>query len=187
MKINQVIVRRGRNRVEKKMEHSKQSISVMFCGSADGTYLPPMVVYRAQDVYGNWIEGGPRGTIYDCTTSGWFDSVTFEKWFFKFFLPNACALIGPVASIGDNLDSHFSKAVVDACLPTHLTQPLDVAVFRPAKIRWRNILIRWRKESKTDGCIPKSHFLRLLSSLFALLSLENLKSVFRATGISPLD
>ena len=94
-----------------------------------------MVVYQAQNVYGNWIEGGPRGTIYDCTTSGWFDSVTFEKWFFKKILPNACALNGPVALIGDNLGSHFSKAVVDACLQnnmfitlvpnsTHLTQPL---------------------------------------------------------------
>ena len=83
--INQVIVKRGRHRVEKKMEHSKQPISVMFCGNGDGTYLPPLVLYRAQNVYGNWIEGGPRGTIHDCTTSGWFDSVTFDKWFFKFF------------------------------------------------------------------------------------------------------
>ena len=158
-----------------------------------------MVVYRAQNVYGNWTRGGPRGTIYDFTTSGWFDSVTFEKWFFKFFLPNACALNGPVALTDDNLGSHFSKAVVDACLEinimfiilvpnsTHLTQPLEVTVFRPAKIHWTNILIRWRKESKTGGCIPKSHFPCLLSSLFALLFLENLKSGFRATGISPLD
>ena len=120
MKINQVIVRPGRNRVEKKMEHSKQSISVMFCGSTDGTYLPLMVVYQVQNVYGNWTEGGPHGTIYDCTTSRWFDSVTFEKWFFKFFLPNACALNGPVASIGDNLGSHFLKAVVDACLQNNI-------------------------------------------------------------------
>lgn len=172
------------------MKHSKQSISIMFCGSPEGTYLLPMVVYRAQNVYGNWIEGGPRGTIYDCTKSGWFDSVTFEKWFFKIFLPNACALSGPVALIGDNLGSHFSKAVVDACLQNnvmfitlalnsmHLTQPLDVAVFRPAKIHWKNILIRWRKESKTGCCIPKSHFPRLLLLLFGLLSWENLKSRF---------
>ena len=89
--------------------------------------------------------------------------------------------------------------MVDACLQnnvmfitlvpnsTHLTQPLDVAVFRPAKNHRKNILIRWRKESKTGGCIPKSHFPRLLSSLFALLSSKNLQSGFRATSISPLD
>ena len=107
---------------------------------------------RITAIYSNWIDGGPCGTIYDCTTSGWFDSVMFEKWFFKFFLPNACALNGPVALIGGNLGSHFSKAMVDACLQnnvfitlvpnlTHLTQPLDVTVFCPAKIIWRNILI----------------------------------------------
>ena len=119
--------------------------------------------------------------------------------FSNFFLPNACALNGPAALIGDKLGSHFSKAVVDACLQnnimfitlvpnsTHLAQPLDVAVFRPAKIHWKKLLIHRRKECKTGGCIPKSHFPRLLSSLFALLSLENLKSGFRATGISPLD
>ena len=71
-------------------------------------------------MYGNLIEGGR---------------------FFNFFLPNACALNGPVALIGNNLGLHFSKAVVDACLQNnmfitlvpnsmHLTQPLDVTVFR---------------------------------------------------------
>ena len=87
--------------------------------------------------------------------------------------------------------------MIDACLQnnamfitpvpnsTHLTQPLDVAVFRPAKNHRKNILIRWRKESKTGGCIPKSHLPRLLSSSFALLSSESLQS--GATSISPLD
>ena len=35
----QVITRRGRNRVERKVHHSKSSVSVMFAGSADGIYL----------------------------------------------------------------------------------------------------------------------------------------------------
>ena len=52
-----------------------------------------------------------------------------------------------------------SNAAIPKLVPnsTHLTQPLDVSVFRPAKIHWKNILIRWRKESKTGGYIPKSH------------------------------
>ena len=29
---------------------------MMFCGSADGKYLPLMVVYQVQNVYNNWIE-----------------------------------------------------------------------------------------------------------------------------------
>ena len=41
-----VIVHRGIRRIERKIEHSKQSISVMFCGNAKGEFLPPMVVYK---------------------------------------------------------------------------------------------------------------------------------------------
>ena len=35
----QVIICCGRNRVERKVHRSKSSVSVMFAGSADGTYL----------------------------------------------------------------------------------------------------------------------------------------------------
>ena len=35
----QVITCCGRNRVERKVHHSKSSVSVMFAGSVDGTYL----------------------------------------------------------------------------------------------------------------------------------------------------
>ena len=64
--------------VERKVEHSKQSISIMFCGSATGEHLPPMIVYKAQNVYAGWCVGGPPGATYDFTSSGWFDSRTFE-------------------------------------------------------------------------------------------------------------
>ena len=79
-----VIVSRGRRRVQRIMEHSKQSTSVMFSGNAAGEYLPPMVVYKNASciTYTGWTLGGPNGAIYDATESGWFDSRTFCKWFF---------------------------------------------------------------------------------------------------------
>ena len=40
----QIITHYERNRVECKVHYSKSSVSVMFAGSANGTYLPPMVV-----------------------------------------------------------------------------------------------------------------------------------------------
>ena len=49
--VSKIVCRRGSGRVEKKVQHSKSSVSVMFCGSACGTFVPPMVVYRAKDVY----------------------------------------------------------------------------------------------------------------------------------------
>ena len=112
----------------------------MFCGNAVGEFSPPMVVYKSENLYKNWIKGGPKNAVYDVTPSGWFDNRTFEIWFFKFFVP-AVTGKGKVALIRDNLGSHFSKAVIDKCLEeniyficlppnaTHLCQPLDVAVF----------------------------------------------------------
>ena len=134
-----VICRRGRNRVKRKVNHSKTSISVMFCGNATGEFIPPMVVYKSEYCYENWTTGDYNNR--------WFDSRMFETWFFKQFIPSIRKhQRKQVVLIGDNLGSHFSPKVIDACvqndiificLPpntTHLCQPLNVAVFRSAKI-----------------------------------------------------
>ena len=162
-----VICRKGIKQVERKVEHSKASVSLMYSGFADGTMLPPMVIYKSNNIYENWCVGGPPGTVYDCTTSEWFDIRTFEAWFFKLYLPEATKKQGKKIFVGDNLSSHFSYEVVKACeenniafvplLPnaTHLIQPLDVCFFAPAKRHWRKILSQWRKESRSKGPIPK--------------------------------
>ena len=83
-----VIVKRGHgHRVERKLDHSKQSTSVMFAGNASGRFLPPMIVYKALNLYRGWTEGGPYGAVYDVTKNGWFDGSTFERWFFEVFIP----------------------------------------------------------------------------------------------------
>ena len=110
----QVIVRRGQNRVEQKARHSKASTSVMFCVNASGRFLPPMVVYKAKNVYPAWIKGAPLVTRFDATKSGWFDASTFSRWFFEILLPQLSG-DSPFAVIGDNLGSHFNATVIEAC------------------------------------------------------------------------
>ena len=48
-------------------EHTKQSFSVMFCGDADGVFLPPMVVFKVKHLYENWQKGGLKGTTFAVT------------------------------------------------------------------------------------------------------------------------
>lgn len=194
-----VIVRRGLRRVERVIDHSKQAFSVMFAGNAVGEYLPPMVVYKAKNVYLNWEMGGPVGAVYDNTKSGWFDMRTFEVWFKELFLPCVAGKPGPKVIIGDNLGSHFSPDVLRlteehdirfiTLIPnsTHLLQPLDVAVFRTLKVNWRRILDQWKKESRHKGTIPKTTFPSLLKQLCQTLSPDHLISGFKATGISPCN
>ena len=197
-----VIVHRGLSRVERIVEHSKSSTSVMFCGSADGNYLPPMIVYKceSESVYSTWIGvDGPDNAEYASTKSGWFNKRTFSQWFFNVFLPVASKLSGPTVLIGDNLGSHFSHDVIEATIrhdirfitmppsSTHMCQPLDVAVFRTLKLNWRKILDDYRKTSRRTGVIRKAHIPQLLSRLCSKLSPGHLKNGFRACGIYPID
>ena len=118
---------------------------------------------------------------------------------FKQFLPFTQGLEGPKALIGDNLGCHFSPSVLKCCNSnsirfvclspntTHLCQPLDVAVFRPAKTEWKDILDTLRKESRCSDNLPKTIFPSLLDKLVKRLKSSNLVSGFLASGIWPLD
>ena len=111
-----VFCRRGRKRVENAKESSKQSFSVMWCGNAAGELQPPMIVYKAKNVYEGWRKNGPPGALYESTDSGWFDSFTFRRWFLDLFLPSVKGKEGPIYLFGDNLSSHFSPELVEAAL-----------------------------------------------------------------------
>lgn len=195
-----VVVRRTNKHAERVMDHSKSSTSVMFAVSGSGVMLPPYVVYRSEHLWETWTEGGPPGTRYNRSKSGWFDQPIFEDWFMKTALPYLQGLDGTKALIGDNLASHISLTVVQKCeqngikfilLPpnsTHLTQPLDVCCFRPVKETWRRLLNVWKK--KNAGPIRKDMFPRLLNSTLQKLdskNAENIKAGFKATGLVPLD
>ena len=64
-----LIVGRGRRRVEVISDNTKQAYSVMWCGSAAGQPLPPMVIYKSKNVYTNWIRGSPEGSVFACSDS----------------------------------------------------------------------------------------------------------------------
>ncbi len=150
------------------------------------------------------MEGGPAGTKYDCTKSGWFDKVTFKNWFFQILLPHARQRPGPKVVICDNLSSHVNERVIAKCrkhnikfvfLPsnsTHVTRPLDVAFFEPTKCNWRKILMDWKDTvaGRRSATLPKCDFPRLLKQLCAALqpnAATNLVSGFRTYGIVPCD
>ena len=50
----------------------------MFAATADGTLLPPYVIYKAQHLYDLWTEGGPRGARYNRKANqvGWMATVS---------------------------------------------------------------------------------------------------------------
>lgn len=195
-----VITRRGAKHAHRLIDSSKSSTTVMFAIAADGTLLPPYVVYKAKHSYEGWTEGGIEGSRYNRSLSGWFDSELFEDWFKTIVMPYFRKLDGPKVLLGDNLNSHITMTVIQECennnirfalLPpnsTHLLQPLDVAYFRPLKSSWRAILGKWKLKHR--GVIPKTEFPRLLKEAIeniGLKSKENSIAGFSACGIVPLN
>lgn len=61
------IFKRGVKYPERIMGHSKTSISLMFCGSAAGNLLPIYTVYKGENLWSTWAEGGPPNARYNRT------------------------------------------------------------------------------------------------------------------------
>ncbi|CAH2004705.1 unnamed protein product [Acanthoscelides obtectus] len=199
-----VLTKRGTKYPEAIKNSTKAAFSLMMCGNAAGQLLPPYVNYKAEHLWDTWTEGGPSNTRYNRSKSGWFDANSFEDWFFTTVIPALRREEGKKVIIGDNLSSHLSYKVVKACedhniafvaLPpnsTHLTQPLDVAYFRPLKVHWRKILDEWKstREGQVLPTIPKQTFPSLLNQLWEKIAPkteDNLKAGFLKTGIFPTN
>lgn len=82
-----ILVRRGSRHPERIIDTTKSSTSVMFACAADGTLLPPYIVYRAKNLYSTWLENGPKGTVYNRSKSGWFNLEIFEDWYRTIAIP----------------------------------------------------------------------------------------------------
>ncbi|CAG5038863.1 unnamed protein product [Parnassius apollo] len=59
------IFRRGVKYPERVLNSTKGAISLMFSVTANGSLLPIYVVYKAENLYSEWIQGGPRATSSD--------------------------------------------------------------------------------------------------------------------------
>ena len=130
---------------------TKQSFTLLVCCNAAGKILPPFTLYKAQALDIAWMQGGVEGAGYGVSSSGWMFDHNFEGWIEKIFVPyvleNCHGL--PVLLSYDGHNSHITyRTIVLAranritilCLPpntSHVTQTLDVGVFRSLKVEWK--------------------------------------------------
>ena len=176
-------------------------ITILGVGCADGTRLPPFVVYKGKNLWSRWMQGGPAGCMYSVSDSGWMESANFVQWFEKMFLPATkhVAKKLPVILFFDGHHSHLSIKLIELarahnvhlfCFPphcTHILQPLDVAVFGPVKAARRKVL----KEHQLETCaasITKEDFPMLLSKLWERsFRPQHLVSGFYRCGLCPVS
>jgi hypothetical protein len=118
------------------------------CICADGTAVPPLIIFRAENLSTQWVPANLHDNWrLSCNSKGWTSNQHGVEWLRRCFEPetrvkanNRYRLL-----INDGHDSHITgdwlahcleNKIIPAVLPphsSHLTQPLDVGVFGPLK------------------------------------------------------
>jgi len=122
-------------------------VTVIECACADGSSIPPMVIFKGENLMSSCIPTtAPKGWYFSCNTKGWTSNVHGGKWLVLFNSWTADkANKKKRLLICDGHDSHISAEFVRYCMDndililllvphsSHITQPLDVGVFGPLK------------------------------------------------------
>lgn len=91
-----VLARKGSREVHETAGGSgRDYVTVLGPGAADGTRLPPYILYKGVNLYLRWTGGGPARAMYGVSRSGWMKSDNFLEWFNKMFLPAVDHLLHP--------------------------------------------------------------------------------------------
>lgn len=105
-------------------------------------------VFVLKILYKN-VLGTPKDWLFGTSPNGYMDGDLFYKWFEIIFLKHC--QVRPAVLILDNHESHLTLKLIRKareeqielyCLPphtTHITQPLDVCLFRPLKAKFSEL------------------------------------------------
>lgn len=67
----QIICRRGsKNPINIIADSDKTSYTILSCCNAAGNFLPPLILYKAKNLYSEWCLNGPEGASYNSNESG---------------------------------------------------------------------------------------------------------------------
>ena len=188
----------------------RESTTVLACVSADGKYLPPLIIFKGSAVQARWVlSAAMPGTLYATSKNGWMEEPQFYHWFLNGFVPHVQTIREihnlpdqKAVLLYDGHRSHISIRIIEQALehnidlikfPSHLTdklQPLDRCVFKPVKYTWDRKLVAYGKKrmGKGTGRLPKDKFVELLSETWqeAMIS-KNIISGFESTGVYPVN
>ena len=62
----------------------KSSFTVLVAGNASGDICPPLIIFKSKHLHSTWCNGGPDGTSYASSLSGWMTEEIFINWLRKF-------------------------------------------------------------------------------------------------------
>ena len=186
---------------------SREFISLLATVCADGTSLPPALIYQGNtyDLQDTWLEDYDHSSekaYFAISQKGWTSEALGLSWLTKLFEPLTRSKAGYAKRllIVDGHSSHVNLAFINYCdqngillgiLPPHSThrlQLLDVTIFSPLATAYSNQIDAFIQSSCGFGRITKRVFWSLFRNAWAsALTFSNIRAGFSATGIHPFQ
>ena len=155
---------------------SWEFLSLLACICADGTKLPPALVYQGEshDMLDSWVQDFNEGdqAYFASTKNGWSCDELRLQWLQKVFHPHTKDKAGNRRRllIVDGHSSHVNMKFIDwadrhriiiMILPPHSThwlQPLDVGLFSPLATTYSNEITKLMNDGFGYVLISKREF-----------------------------
>src|SRR5271169_1719924 len=174
-------------------------VTVVECVCADGSHVPPLVIFKAENLSTQWIPASIHGDWrFNCNSKGWTSNEHGLDWLKRCFDPETREKAKGEYRllICDGHDSHITAEFIAHCIDndillmilpphsSHLTQPLDVGVFGPLKKHMAAEIEPLMRTSITR--VQKVEWLTAFVAAHAkAVSAKNILGGFRGTGIHP--
>ena len=173
-------------------------VSLIECVSADGRVLKPWLIFKAKVHQRSWYDELDEGHI--CVTeNGWTNNEIGLQWLKDCFDAETKDIKkGRYRLLClDGHASHISAAVIDyciqhdivlLCLPAHTTdllQPLDIGIFAPLAVHYKNIV---HQNSKLHGhyWVNKERFIEFYQQArYLTYTPAIVKSAWQKAGLCP--
>lgn len=85
-KLPEVLAKKGKKQVVATTSAERGStVTCVMCMSANGSFIPPMMIFPRKRDHPLLMKGAPPGAIHACHPSGWIQTELFTIWF-KYFI-----------------------------------------------------------------------------------------------------
>ena len=178
--------------------NSRENVTLLLCINAAGKYLPPLYIFKGERLNSEWTQNGPEGALFTVSKKSYMNSEIFYEWI-KFFCQQVPDRSRKQMIFFDGHRSHVTEEVIQYAREqnielfqfvshtSHISQPLDVAVFHVFKSSYESALHMF---SLTHGGLQprKADLVELTKEpLKKCLTEDNIISAFRGAGIWPVD
>lgn len=191
-----VLAEKGTRKVHLVAPEHAENATIVACANALGQVVPPMILFKGQRQKPTYSDGLPAGSVVCMTPKGSMTTGTFLTWLDHFANFMSAP---PTILIFDGASSHLDLSIADKaeslgielfCLPsntTHQLQPMDVSVFRPFESQWDQELLNYW-DQHPSRTLNKERFSDVFKPVWEKsLTMSNICSGFRATGIYPFN